>query len=478
MIKCIDDALAGFRICFSRSATWKWFIVIVVGLMVRTDRLGVTSIVRSLAIAPSLYVPMLDFFRSSAWSLDSLMPVWWARLMQCAPIMIEDGAVVLAGDGVKESKEGRKMPGTKKMHQESDNSSKAEYIWGHLFGGVGVLASVGTKCFCIPLALLLQDGVKTIFSWEKQAERQGSHVVELINLAFRPAKVFGKAIVLLDRLYLTVPALERLDHLNAAEKVLRVITKAKSNCTAYLDPMVKAKPRRGRPAKKGGPIKVFDLFKAKTSQFKDATVELYGKKEAIRYMHTDLLWGKKLYKRLRFVLVAYGDNRAVLVSTDLTLDPLKIILLYGKRFGIECMFREMKQVVDAFGYHFWSKSMPKMNKRRKKTDPDPLEKINRKQEQEKIMRAVKATEGFVFCAIVATGLLQLISLKFSGTMEMSRTRFLRTPSKVVASEATMADFLRKNIFRLLGGSPHLAVSRIILDKQSVYDELFDHDEVA
>ncbi|MCF2941945.1 hypothetical protein L1N85_26885 [Paenibacillus alkaliterrae] len=44
---------------------------------------------------------------------------------------------------MKQTKEARWMPGVKKLHQESENSSKSDYIFGHLFGAVGFLA--GTK---------------------------------------------------------------------------------------------------------------------------------------------------------------------------------------------------------------------------------------------------------------------------------------------------------------------------------------------
>ncbi|MCE5220600.1 MAG: hypothetical protein LLF98_04840 [Clostridium sp.] len=74
----------------------------------------------------------------------------------------EDSVTILVGDGVKASKEARKMPGVKKLHQESENSSKGEYIFGHMFGGIGVLAGNSSKMFCIPLFINLQDGVKTI----------------------------------------------------------------------------------------------------------------------------------------------------------------------------------------------------------------------------------------------------------------------------------------------------------------------------
>ena len=49
--------------------------------------------------------------------------------------------------------EARLMPGVKKLHQESGNSSKAPYILGHLFGAVGVLMGAPGRGFCFALVL-------------------------------------------------------------------------------------------------------------------------------------------------------------------------------------------------------------------------------------------------------------------------------------------------------------------------------------
>ena len=87
------------------------------------------------------------------------------------------------------------MPGVKRLHQESENSSKSVYIYGQLFGCVGVLAELGKKTFCIPLACELQDGVNAIMSWGGW-ERLGSQTVEMIKLAHRFTQVFPKAILL------------------------------------------------------------------------------------------------------------------------------------------------------------------------------------------------------------------------------------------------------------------------------------------
>lgn len=433
--------------------------------MVRTDHLGVTSIIRGLFLSVD-YMGLIGFFRSSAWTLEALTAKWCKLVKENAPLVKHGDAVVIIGDGVKQSKEGRRMPGVKRHHQESENSSKAGYIWGHLFGGVGILAEKAGKCFCIPLSLMLHDGVKSIFGWDEPEIRQSSHVGEMIKLAYKTAVHFGKAVLLLDRLYLTVPALRTLEELNADGQVMHIVTKAKRNCVAYQLPEI-ILGRRGRPRKKGAAVKLFDQFMTEIERFNTTEIRLYGKLEQVRYYCADLLWGQGLYKMLRFVLVEYNNTRTVLVSTDLTLLPLDIIKLYGKRFCIEVMFREMKQVICAFGYRFWSKHMPKLNRFKKKTDPDPVEQVINQQDRKRIKLTVKAIEGFMFCSIVATGLLQMTALRFSGTDELANLRFLRTYRNIIASEATVADFLRKNFFRLLQCHPDLPLNQIISAKQFV-----------
>jgi len=46
-----------------------------------------------------------------------------------------------------------------------------------------------------------------------------------------------------------------------------------------------------------------------------------------------------------------------LLATDLTLEPLEIVLLYGYRFKIELGFRQAVHVVGSYAYHFWMADM-------------------------------------------------------------------------------------------------------------------------
>ncbi len=62
-------------------------------------------------------------------------------------------------------------------------------------------------------------------------------------------------------------------------------------------------------------------------------MELYGKKEHVRYYSVDLLWGQKLYQELRFVLAEINGSQTILASTSLTLKSVSIIRLYQLPFS-------------------------------------------------------------------------------------------------------------------------------------------------
>jgi hypothetical protein len=66
------------------------------------------------------------------------------------------------GDGIKVSKEGRKMPGVKRLHQESEDVSKPEWIRGHYFSALGLLLSADKAIFATLIALKVHDGIEGI----------------------------------------------------------------------------------------------------------------------------------------------------------------------------------------------------------------------------------------------------------------------------------------------------------------------------
>lgn len=362
------------------------------------------------------------------------------------------------------------MPGVKKHHQESTNSGKAEWVFGHLFGCVGILAGYPSgKLFCIMLSATIQVGVNKIREFEDPTIKLGSHVVQLIAQAGSIAMLIGPSVIVLDRYFLSVPAL--LEAKNYAN--LRLVTKAKKSITAYFDPPPYL--GKGRPRKKGAAVKLMSLFVTEKANFKSATVNMYGKKQNIEYFCVDLLWGQKLYQKSRFVLISYDDTKSILVSSSLELSALQIIELYSYRFKIEVAFKELVHTIGAWLYHFWTAYMPKINKFDKDINTKALEAITDDHAKKKIVECVKATEGYVMMALISMGLLQIFSLKYSAQLT-SEFRWLRTKTNKIASEATMACYFRKNIFRIIDKYRHLPIMQIIIAKRK--DVVLDEDLAA
>ena len=150
MLRFIEDILLCFRPCFSRKATFSWFVTVIAGFMIRSDMLGITSVIRDLSLNPALYNSMEHFFRADSWEWEDIFTTWARTISSHAPLKRIAGRAVLVGDGVKRASDGRYIPCTKKMVQESESASKASFIHGHLQDAVGILGGNDAKIFCFP----------------------------------------------------------------------------------------------------------------------------------------------------------------------------------------------------------------------------------------------------------------------------------------------------------------------------------------
>lgn len=166
---CWRDVVAKLRSAFARKRTFLWFALCLVGMSIRPDLRGVTSIVRALGLKDYFYYRLLDFFHSEAVHVDTLAALWCRIILAVLPVALlprVNGRPVFIGDGIKKAKTGRKMPAVKKLHQESANNTKPEFIYGHSCQAIALL--VGCAKTFSPYRLLAAF-MKGLYS---QTERQ------------------------------------------------------------------------------------------------------------------------------------------------------------------------------------------------------------------------------------------------------------------------------------------------------------------
>jgi len=114
---------------------------------------------RKAALSERYYAQALHWFHSAAFRVDALC-IQWSRWLQGHPQCVRlRGQRVYVGDGIKVSKEGRRMPGVKQLHQASSHVGKPEWIRGHYFSALGLLLGRGPARFAVPLMLKLHDGI-------------------------------------------------------------------------------------------------------------------------------------------------------------------------------------------------------------------------------------------------------------------------------------------------------------------------------
>ena len=381
----------------ARTRTFLWMSLCLAGMTVRKDLRGVTSIVRALGLEPACYDRLLDFFHSASLDLDKLTCAWCTLLFRLDPgILRVNGRPILVGDGIKVAKAGRKMPGVKKLHQESESNNKPEYIFGHSCQAVALLTQALSSVFALPLACRIHEG--TVFSNRDQRT------------------LLDKMILLLDSLGLPQPFYFVADAYYASGKIVRgllahgnhLVTRVKSNSVAFFPaaPPPPHRPRRkGRPAKYGMKVKVADLLND-VDRLQEAPSPVYGEKGVtLRFRSTDLLW-RPVGILVRFVVVLHPQRGTILLMcTDLTLPPLDIIRIYGLRFKIEVSFKQAIHVIGAYAYHFWMAAMT------------PIRRVSGNQYlhhksdayRNAVRRKIAAYHRHIQLGLIAQGLLQILS---------------------------------------------------------------------
>jgi hypothetical protein len=284
------------------------------------------------------------------------------------------------------------------------------------------------------------------------------------------------------------PVIVVADAYYAAEKFARallgyghhLVTRVKITAVAYFPAPPRRKKGRGRPKTYGHKTTLREWFRSR-KQFKKAPSPVYGEKGVtLRYYSFDLLW-RKLGRLVRFVWVDHPiRGQMVLLCTDLTLEPMEILRLYGWRFKIEVSFKQAIHTVGAYAYHFWMQSMTPIHRGSGK------QHVHRKSEtyRQNIRRKIAAYERHIQLGLIAQGLMQYLALNFRRVTWFNFNTYIRTaaPQKP-PSEWVVSHALRHTWPQFLRGCPQSRTLKKFLASKinprfCGYSELFNLDDAA
>ena len=462
LFKEIDAVLSEFANMFSRKRTFQWFCIFIYGLLLRFDFRGVTSLIRCFNLKERCYEQILNFLHSPSWNLRDVIYYWLGIVLRRVNSFYVKGHLLFIGDATMFSKAAKKMPAVKKLHDSSQNNNRPKYFFGHYFGFISLLIGGPDKLFALPIIGEIQDGLKKIRKYQQKKIPivEGKEDITTITLMLEMGcslvqRVKQKSLLVLDGYYASKKTfLMAKDCINdKGENILQVIVRMKYSTVAYLNPLNCSKDR--------GRIKLKKLFQNSKNEFTTITINVYGKKETVSYLCLDLYWSD-LTEKLRFVLVNCNGKNFILACSNSIFSPEEIIKIYSYRFKIEVTFSNLKHLLKAFDYHFWSKYLPKIKHNRKKGEAQRALTID---QIKAAVNKIEVIEGFVnFCSI-ALGILQILCIKYSKEINKLNGAYKRTRTTTIPTEEDTRNVLQSIYFFTSRKTRYSFVFNLIRAKQ-------------
>jgi hypothetical protein len=323
------------------------------------------------------------------------------------------------------------------------------------------------KIFCVPLCAELHEGVAKIRSLQNKAQPivKGRSKVSIGSLmatmaAGLTAAIDQRCLVVLDAYFAVGPVFDILKQVTDAngQRMVHIVTRAKSNVVGYDDPPKKT-GLRGRPRIYGAKHHLVTLFESRADAFEKAAIELYGTCKTVSFLCMDLIW-KPVGEKIRFVLVVDGSERFILMCSDLTLSAPDIISAYSYRFKIEVSFKVLKHLMGAFFYRFWTSAWPRIGKH----SESDLAAIKDPAMKRLIGQTTDAIEAFANFGCIATGILQIIAMNFDQTIWRQYAGWLRTVTSTVPSEEIVKSVVQHEFYHNFRFFRRSAIYRIIMSK--------------
>ena len=205
-------------------------------------------------------------------------------------------------------------------------------VRGHCWVVLALLFKQRAKCFAFPLATLL-------FVPEASCSKDWLFKTK-IELAEQLLKRFswsGKRLILVvDNLY----AKGKLAFGLSLASSVTMVSRLRSNAALYELPKLAKKAKRGRPRLRGEKISANKLYRRR-SKHQQLKVNIYNKTVTIKAFIDIVMPSRSLGSQPILVLIfpqRSGKKMNIFFSTDLSINPVRLLELYALRFKIEDAF--------------------------------------------------------------------------------------------------------------------------------------------
>ncbi len=246
--------------------------------------------------------------------------------------------LVVAIDDTLVKKGGRRLFGLGLYRDPADKNPGAHRrrIYGHCWVVLALLWPEGLRWRSLGLAARLfvpETVCPKGFAFQTKIEL----AVALIKSLRWPTK---RLILVVDNLY----AKAKLAALAVGETNTVLISRLRCNAALYERPPAKRKGQRGAPRKRGAKVNARQLYRRRSKRH-TLKVSIYGKTVTLDAF-VDILIPSRTLGAMPILVVIFpqrsGKKMNIFFSTDITLDPARLLELYGARFQIEQLFAEVK----------------------------------------------------------------------------------------------------------------------------------------
>ena len=330
----VASMLASFAPVFGKPS-FETFCHYVGALMLGEGRRTGASIARLSADAKSagVYARLCSRAR---WSAEALLDRLGALLLRALPWPRDGQGSLIIWTAIDDSvlpKTGKRIAGLAyHFHHKAGKDERAwPFLFGHCWVTLGLIRPTVTRALCFPLRAALYLRAKDC----TPADFRGKVSLALDLLAAVRWPVPVNLHVLADGAYATRDFLR-----GVRARGHHALTRLKCNADLRWPASPKQPGQRGRPRLYGGKV---DLAHYHDSHRQEAPVRIGAQHYLATYSALDAV-PRRFGQLSRIVIVDLPRHqRAVLLSTDISLSPTEIIERYAMRFAIEIAYRELKQ---------------------------------------------------------------------------------------------------------------------------------------